>query len=78
MIKGDKGYGDIVTALNQIDEAQRRIAVLADVLTPEDDGTGKWHGCGSCQRNADDIKILLDGAYTRLREDVLGWEKEVH
>lgn len=62
---------DLIATLDLIDKAQRLVAKL-------EQGIDEVHHCDECRNDAIDIKILLDGAYTRLREDVLGWEKEVY
>jgi len=58
----------LIMALEQVDEAQRLIAVLADELAAR-------HTLCGCYSEADDVKIVLDGAYTNLRAG-LGLPKE--
>lgn len=68
---------DKAFVLGQVDKAQRRIADLEQALT--------GHGnCWACTSAAEDVKIILDGAFTnlealiQLETPLKKWNVELH
>ena len=59
---------DVIATLDLIDKAQRLVAKLEQA---QDE-----HRCDGCRNDVLDIKILLDGAYTRWRDDVIRYARE--
>ena len=60
---------DVIATLDLIDKAQRLVAKL-------EQAQDEVHECGECRNDVLDIKILLDGAYTRWRDDVIRYARE--